>query len=76
MLSTKALVPGFPIRPTAGPTWENYSALDVESGDKARDSAAVRESLRVKLFAKGGGANKPRRETPYNLLQTLLYIRS
>ena len=43
----------------------------VESGDEQRESTAPLSPTRVKLFAKSGGANKPRDATPYNLLQTL-----
>jgi len=45
--------------------------LPVDSGEAPADSADIRGPALVKLFAKSGGANKPRVRTPYNLLQTL-----
>jgi hypothetical protein len=73
-LSRKGFLPAIPIRSTAGPTWGEIRGGDVDFGDKARDSAAAGESSGVKLFAKTGGSNKPRRSPSYNLLQTLFYI--
>ena len=55
---------------------EKFIAPAVEAGDKPRDSAALRDSPGVKLFAKRGGANKPRAAAPYNLQQTLFNIDS
>jgi hypothetical protein len=46
-----------------------FPDVPVDFGDKFSESAASREAVKVKLFAKSGGANKPRCQPTNNLQQ-------